>query len=235
MVVASSKVQKMAVAERIRELASDKGLNIKDFSAFLGVSERTIQNYLAGISLPNGRFLVDLAEKIGASPTWVLVGDGPKYVGGDHQNMRPPLAALIDPEFVSVPRYAVEASAGHGAITDCEDISGYYAFNRKWLARRSLNPDSLCVISVRGDSMEPRLRDGDLILVDRAQSQIADGLAYVVRLGDDLMVKNVQRVDPTRVALLSVNKLYPPREIDIASLGSAAEVIGRVVASMHEW
>ena len=224
----------MAVADRIRELAADKGLNIKDFSAFLDVSERTIQNYLAGISLPNGRFLTDVAEKTGASPAWILVGRGPKYLGGGHQNMHQP----SDADFISVPRYAVEASAGDGALPGDEETTGFYAFNRKWLARRGLSPANLAVISVRGDSMEPKLCSGDLILIDRAQRQIADGLAFVVRLGTDLLVKHVQRLGPDSISLISANKLYPPCEIALSALGDQAgqiEVVGRVVASMHEW
>ncbi len=88
---------------------------------------------------------------------------------------------------------------------------------------------------VRGDSMEPKLSDGDLILVDRAQRQIADGIAYVLRLGSDLLVKYVQRIGPNKVSLLSANTFYPPREIDADGLDGEVEIIGRVVASMHEW
>lgn len=138
-------------------------------------------------------------------------------------------------EFAQIPRYQVEASAGCGALVEAEETSGSYAFNLKWLARRGLKPSHLCVISVRGDSMEPRLADGDLILVDRAQRQIADGLAYVMRIDNDLIVKNIQRVRPGVIALLSANTLYPPRELDLENLGPDAEVIGRVVASMQEW
>lgn len=141
----------------------------------------------------------------------------------------------LPPEFIQVPRFAIEASAGSGSLIDDETRTGFYAFNRKWLARRHLSPDTLAVIAVRGDSMEPKLSDGDLILVDRAQRQIADGIAYVLRLGSDLLVKYVQRIGPHTVALLSANTFYPPREIDTAAEGDQVEIIGRVVASMHEW
>lgn len=91
------------------------------------------------------------------------------------------------------------------------------------------------LIAVRGDSIEPKLSDGDLILVDRAQRQIADGIAYVLRIDTDLLVQNVQRVRPGVIALLSANAHYPPREINAEGLDGEVEIIGRVVASMHEW
>lgn len=134
-----------------------------------------------------------------------------------------------------VPRFSVEASAGHGATALDEETTGYYAFNRKWLARRRLSPANLAVVAVRGDSMEPRLTNGDLILVDRSQREIADGLAYVMRIDNDLLVKNVQRIRAGVVALLSANTFYPPREVSLSDIDGQIEVIGRVVASMHEW
>lgn len=60
-------------------------------------------------------------------------------------------------------------------------------------------------------------------------------LAYVLRIDNDLRVKNVQRIRPGVISPLSANKFYPPREIETEGLGDQIEIIGRVVASMHEW
>lgn len=216
---------------------SDMSKNISDFRQRLGLSQDAfatrigypkakVQNIEAGKQRADHDFLAAVAIEFTANLNDLLgVPSAP-----------PSNAVNITPdEFAQIPRYQVEASAGCGALVEAEETSGFYAFNLKWLARRGLKPAHLCVISVRGDSMEPRLADGDLILVDRAQRQIADGLAYVMRIGDDLLVKNVQRIDAARIALLSANTLYPPRELDLENLGPDAEVIGRVVASMQEW
>lgn len=134
-----------------------------------------------------------------------------------------------------MPRYAVEASAGHGALPGDEETTGFYAFNRKWLARRGLNPDRLAIISVKGDSMEPGFCHNDLILVDQAQDQPTDGLVFVFRLGAELFVKHVQRLPDGGMQLISANKLYPPIVVDAGKAKNGFQVIGRVVASMHEW
>lgn len=138
-------------------------------------------------------------------------------------------------DFIPIPRYQAEASAGAGALVSSEQETGFYAFNSSWLQRRHLSPDSLAVISVRGDSMEPKLSDGDLILVDKSQSEIADGISYVLRLGNDLLVKYVQRLRPDLISVVSENRRYPPREIRLDEFDGDVEIIGRVVASMHEW
>lgn len=68
----------------------------------------------------------------------------------------------------------------------------------------------LNVIEVRGDSMEPGLTADDLILIDRAQTQPADGNTYVVRLGEELVVKNMQRIVRETIALIRNNTIDPP-------------------------
>lgn len=138
------------------------------------------------------------------------------------------------PAFVPIPRYAVEASAGHGALVCDEEGSGYYAYSRKFLERRGLQPDKLAVISVKGDSMEPELYDGDLILLDRAQTEPRDSRIYAVRYNSDLFVKRVMELPGNRIQLLSSNPNYPPITVEAADL-DGIQIIGRVINSTHEW
>ena len=226
----------MGIGNRIRAGIGFKYPLLKDFCEATGVSNRTLQHYLSEKRGVSADFLTLLSEHIGVSASWILTGQGSMFVRESERNGRDGSAAPeVLSDFIPIKRYSVEASAGGGALVDQEDHSGTYAFHRKWLARRQLDPAQLAVIAVRGDSMEPKLSDGDLILVDRAQRQVTDGLAYVLRLGSDLLVKYVQRIGPAKVAILSANTFYPPREIDADSLAEEIEIIGRVVASMHEW
>lgn len=221
----------MSVSARIREAASLKSMNIKDFAEALGVSYRTVQNYLAEDRGVGSDFLTACSTKLGISATWLLTGIGAPIL----DTKRPfDVAPPTDPDFVSVPRYAVEASAGQGALPGDEETTGFYAFNRKWLARRGLNPDRLSIISVKGDSMEPGFCNNDLILVDQAQTRPSDGLIFVFRVDTDLFLKRVQTLPDGNLQLISANKMYPPILVD-ATKSTAFKVIGRVVASMHEW
>lgn len=209
---------------RIRSVREDLGLTRKAFGTSIGASEAKVQALETGRQRVDHPILEALSRNLGVDTNWLLLG------GDNHHS----ITSICD-DFIPIARYAVDAAAGDGALVDSEDQTGFYAFNRSWLERRKLSPDQLAVISVRGDSMEPRLADGDLILVDQAQNQIVDGVTYVVRLGNDLLVKYVQRISPDAVSLLSENRRYPPREITLATMGDQAAIIGRVVASMHEW
>nr|WP_298897457.1 S24 family peptidase [uncultured Altererythrobacter sp.] len=134
----------------------------------------------------------------------------------------PKAAVLAD--WVEVPRLDIGASAGPGALPDAEMPFDAFRFSKRWLTEQGLDGAQLSAITVEGDSMEPLLRDGDEILVDRAPRPFRDGV-HVVRLGDTLMVKRVASQGAGRLALLSQNLAYPPVEVSAADV----EIIGRVV------
>lgn len=126
--------------------------------------------------------------------------------------------------WLDIPRIAVAASAGPGAVPGGDEAVGAFRFSERWLRAQGLSPGQLSAIAVTGDSMEPLLRDGDEILVDRTPRSLRDGI-HVVRVGDALLVKRVQTGLPGRVILESENPAYRPIELD----ASEVEVVGRVV------
>lgn len=127
-------------------------------------------------------------------------------------------------EWCDVPRLALGASAGPGALAAEELPIGAFRFASRWLREQGLNPAELSAIRVEGDSMESTLRDGDEILVDRAPRPLRDGI-HVVRSGDALMVKRLDLARPGVLSLVSDNPAY--RTIELAP--DEVEVIGRVV------
>ena len=72
--------------------------------------------------------------------------------------------------------------------------------------------------------MEPALRDGDEILVDRTPRALRAGI-HVVRIDDVLLVKRIERLGAERLRLSSDNPAYAPVERAL----DGVEVIGRVV------
>lgn len=224
----------MSVSDRIRQAASDRGMTLKDFSDAIGISYRTVQNYIAGERGVGSDFLTAASERLGVSASWILTGLGASTISETHSNEA---AEAAGAEFVPVTRFTVDASAGHGSLVQDETGSGTYAYNRAFLDRRGLKPNNLAVISVRGDSMEPDLHDGDLILIDRAEATAADikeGRIYVVQYDGGLFVKRIQHAPGKRLMLTSSNPAYPPITVNEADL-NGVQIIGRVVNSTHEW
>jgi hypothetical protein len=126
-----------------------------------------------------------------------------------------------------IPKLAVGASAGAGAMHDGEALAGKIGFDEKWLRRMGLDPAKLSLIRVDGESMSPTLNHGDDIMVDnRAAAQaVRDGI-HVIRLDDMLMVKRLAQGPLGRLSVLSDNPNYPDwPDVD----GATVTVIGRVV------
>lgn len=126
-------------------------------------------------------------------------------------------------DFVAVPRIALDASAGPGAFSAEEISFDSSRFSRRWLREMGLEGADLTAIRVEGDSMEPLLRSGDEIFVDR-NKRAGEGV-HVVRIGDVLHVKQIQASAPGRIALISANEAYSPIELAREEI----EIIGRVV------
>lgn len=132
-------------------------------------------------------------------------------------------------EFVFIPRYNLQAAAGHGAATDGEKPLFSMAFRKYWIEHYlRANPADLSVISVKGDSMEGVLNNRDVILLNRADTQATSGL-YVLRVDGDLVVKRVQRLPGSKLRVTSANEAYEPFEVDLNNSPEDFAVIGRVV------
>ncbi len=213
-------------SRRLEWLKDDQNVSVAELARRAGIERSYLSamiNHGKAVSL---NAAMSISKNMNINLNWLLRGIGKPY--------QSETVDVGSAEFVLIRRFSVEASAGHGSAVSTEDETGYYGFKREWLERRSLSANSLSVISVSGDSMEPDLRDGDLILVDHATTSLDDGNIYAVRFSDGLYVKRIQHLPGDKVHLISSNRNYPPIEI-AHPVADGVEVIGRVVASMHEW
>ena len=126
-------------------------------------------------------------------------------------------------EWADVPRLPLGASAGPGAVSGGELPVGQLRFSARWLKTHGLDAAMLSAIEVEGDSMDPTLRDGDEILVDRTPRPLRAGI-HVLRLDDVLLVKRVERAGDA-LRLISDNRAYP----EIERAAGEVEILGRVV------
>ncbi|MBZ0253104.1 MAG: helix-turn-helix transcriptional regulator [Candidatus Methylomirabilis sp.] len=195
-----------------------EGLSSAQFAGKIGEKTHRLQDIELRKQRAPGDVLAKIAEQFRINGTWLLTGSG---------SMRPP-ATLEPPEdFVLLPRYNVRAAAGAGAAVESEQIVDWLAFRREWVASRlRVQPKELALIEAHGDSMAPKIRAGDLLLVNLADRKLKTGNVYVVRSGDELQVKRVQVRADSSVVLLSDNPAYPPEEM---AKKARPEVLGRVL------
>jgi phage repressor protein C with HTH and peptisase S24 domain len=205
---------------RLLSLARERGASLAGLSELLGKNASYLQQFIRKGS-PKKLDEEDrrtLAEFFGVAES--ELGGREDISHGPHDSRR----REVRGEWVEVPRLPLGASAGPGAVSAEEIPFDAFRFSRRWLREQGLEPGQLSAITVAGDSMEPLLRDGDEILVDRTPRALRDGI-HVVRLGDALMVKRVAQAGAGRITLLSQNLAYPPVEV----VADEVEIVGRVV------
>lgn len=211
---------------RLQDMVRDRRTSLAALSRLIGRNPAYLQQF---VSRGSPRHLDEpdlrkIAQFLGVS---TRVIETRRYAESEFEasaGRRDTLATQAQADWIDVPRLALGASAGPGALAAEEISYDSFRFSRRWLREQGLEAARLSAIMVTGDSMEPLLRDGDEILVDCAPQPFRDGI-HVVRLGDTLMVKRVAAQGAGRFALLSQNLAYPPVEFAAGEI----EIVGRVV------
>ena len=198
--------------DRLSELARERGSSLAALSRMLGRNSTYLQQFITK-----------------GSPRKLEEDDRRKlaqYFGVGEAELGAPEDFSYEArgDWVEVPRLPLEASAGPGAVGAAEIAFDAFRFSRRWLREQGLEPALLSSIRVMGDSMDPLLRDGDEILVDRTPRPFREGV-HVIRLGEALHVKLLQAVPPGGMRLISKNPAYEPVEVGMADV----DVVGRVV------
>lgn len=196
-----------SVAETLEGLAAARGVSLSELSRLLGRNVAYLQQFVRR-GTPrrlDERDRATLADFFGVEEA---------LLGGVAREAE-----------VAVPYLAVAASAGRGAVVDGEEVIRAEHFTARML--RAVGVSSLgaaSIIDAVGDSMAPGVVAGDRLLVDRGDVRIvASGAIYVVRRGDELLVKRVRRAGG-KVVLVSDNADYAP----VVCGAGEVVVIGRV-------
>lgn len=218
--------------ERVREVVGEE--SVRNFAKRAGVGLSTLQHVIEG-GKPGVDKLVAIARAGGVTVDWLATGEGPKRRHEEGPGLAEPptpfkdaTTSLVDDHFVLVPRYDVQASAGPGAFADMERVTDVLAFRADWV-RRTLrtDPAQLALISAAGDSMDPTIRPGDLLLVDTSANEVAHDGIYVVVMGTHVLVKRVQRLYREGLVVKSDNPAYDEIRIGPDEMGEFI-VAGRV-------
>lgn len=146
---------------------------------------------------------------------------------GDHETL----------EYAHIPLHETLLAAGAGADQG-EEVIDRIAFRRDWLTKIGVAPSSARLARVKGDSMEPTLIEGDMVLIDtsaaeprvfkREQRDRRHSQIFAFADGSGARVKRIERPEPDQIMLLSDNTQYLPELVHGSDLADL-KIIGRVV------
>lgn len=127
-------------------------------------------------------------------------------------------------EFYYLPFYNVSASAGPGLLA--EDKEPLPMAFRKYFVKTTLkvSASGLFLMKVAGASMSPTLQGGDVIMVNRSDTRLADGI-YVIQVDQEMRVKRLQTLPGGQVMVISDNRAFDAFNVPASELA----VVGRVV------
>ncbi|HWU35444.1 MAG TPA: S24 family peptidase [Methylovorus sp.] len=215
------------IGARIEAERQALGLSKTDVWKGAGVSSGMYSQWMNG-SEPKGLTLVLLAKLLNVNEKWLATGKGEKHPGAGASSNE-----LDEDEFVPIRRVDFKVSAGVSGYV-VEYLNGEKApiyFRRDWISSRGYDADHLHAIEVSGQSMEPSLWDGDMVVVNTADQRMVDGEVYAFNYEGESVVKRLKRFggqwfmssdnsDKTR---------YPDKLCD-----GGCQIIGRVVHKQSE-
>ena len=202
----------------------------QEFAEFIGVPGQTLGNYLRGNREPSFDFLLRLRQKTDIDINWLLTG-----VAEEEEQKTyavPGFGKEQTQAHVLLPRYDIQASAGHGAFADRQEAADHLIVSRDWLSRYVRDAGRVVVVEAHGDSMEPTIRHGDLLMVemgvDRENVAAAGGGVFVIAVAGMIMVKRLQVMLDGDLTISSDNRAYRAETVLAAERDDKVIVHGRV-------
>lgn len=135
-----------------------------------------------------------------------------------------------NPNVVQIPMIELRVSAGISGFTfdgsGNVDALDSYPLDRRWVERNGFQAGKLFAMEVKGDSMFPLYREGDIIVINTADTKMVDTKEYVFNFEGDVVLKRLSR-DGGSWWLTSENQEQKYHRRSVRS--GETIVIGRVV------
>ncbi|MHC1772983.1 MAG: LexA family protein [Flexilinea sp.] len=185
----------------------NKGVSQEEVANFLGVSRVTYTRYENGSRSPDKETLVKLANYFGVSTDFLL--EVKESANSEKHRWIPVLGKIP----AGLPIEAVDL------------IVGYVE-----MPADKLPNQELYALLVQGDSMEPQIMDGDIVIF-RPQQDAENGQLVIVRLnGHEATLKKMKKMDEGIMLIPNNQPKYEPMFFNWQQITSLpVEIIGVVV------
>ena len=168
----------MSIAENIKRIRLEHGLSQAELGKIAGVSDKAVSTWELGIKVPRMGAVEKMANYFGIAKSMIV----------DDVQPTPTKQPTIPPGFEPMPEMDMVPLVGRIAcgtpITAEQNVERIVCVPSKW--------HSTFTLTCKGDSMEPRIHDGDLVAI-RSQPEVENGEIAAVRIGEEATLKHVYR------------------------------------------
>lgn len=191
----------MTISKRIRQARKLAGMTQMDLAAKSGLKQSTISDLEVGKS-QGSTSVASLAQAMGVNPLWLESGKGPMTINGDAEPGINPFQAVDiyshsdNPNVLLIPKVQIRAAGGITgfAIDGSDDVDlETYPLEKSWVERNRFSVERLLAMRVKGDSMFPLYKPGDVIVVNTADKSPADTKEFVVNFDGDVVLKRLSK------------------------------------------
>ncbi len=205
-----------AMKDIISSEMGEKKVYDKDLAKALGVHQVTLATMKKRGKIPYDRVL-DFCAKRKISINWLLYDQVVESIRDETE------------KFARIRYFSdIYASAGGGAFNYDEE-SEYINIDKKILEHLGINSTKdIEAINVIGESMEPTLKDGSVVFVDKNDKNIKKDGIFVLSTNDGLFIKRVLYGIDGSCDIISDNPAYPTQTIPKGSF----EIVGKVIGSV---
>ena len=193
-----------SLANRIRDARENKELDQTALAAKVDVATRTLQRWEKGEQVPDSNFLLRLARYTGVRVEWLLTGEGEMYHTLPPKGKIIPLhkeQVLRKVSLVDVPLLSSVPAGKTAALFHPEQVERYVTVD-------NVKDPTAFALVVKGNSMAPRIEDGDIVVVS-PQQEARNGDICVVRVSDEDVLKRV-KFEGSYVHLVPLNPDFEP-------------------------
>lgn len=207
------------IGDRIRNAREAGGLLQAALGRKLHVTARTIQRWEKGEQIPDADKILKIAHLTHVQSQWLLTGNGNMYAPENHFVDHTAEENLQRVGLVKVPLLA-SVPGGQPALIFHPD------FVERYVVIDDVKDPSAIGLVVRGQSMAPKLEEGDIIIVS-PKREARSGDICVVRVGEEDTVKRV-KFDDQFIHLIPLNRDFEPMVVhkkDISFIWKVVRVI----------
>ena len=192
----------------------------KDVAYALGISKESLSHLKKRNSVPY-EAIVYFCAKRSLSINWILFDQVPKSLEEKTE------------KFARIKYFKeLHTSAGGGAWNDEEGFEYMYIDYEGLNTLSHLKEEYLHAINVIGDSMEPTLRDKEIVVCDVTCKEIIDGNIYIINTPNSgLLIKRLTCRDE-KLSIMSDNPQYLDEIVNICH--ENIHVLGRVLGTLAE-
>ena len=179
---------------------------------YIGVSDQAVYSWYSGRTYPESDNLTKISEYLNCSIS-DLTGD--PDAENSSKSIRIPVLGSVR---AGIPLDAIED------VIDWEEIPAEMARTGEYFA-----------LQIKGDSMEPRMYDGDIVIVKKQSSIETGQIGIVLVNGDEATCKKI-KFSNDGITLIGFNSSFKPMTYSAMEIMSLpVQIIGRVVECRQKY